>query len=138
MPIHCVIVAPDKTVYSGNADIVVLPAVQGQIGVMGNHRPLFTELEAGLITVRNGENEEVFTILSGFVEVTNKEVRVLAEEAESVNDIDLEHAELAKRRAEDALKNLPKTESKEALVWMARVKMSKLRVRAVKRNQRRK
>ena len=133
MPIKCVIVSPDKTLYDDLADLVLLPSMNGQIGIMEHHAPLFGELEAGIITVRYKEHEFVFTISSGFVHVEPGMVRVLSEASESIDEIDVERAEEAKARAQEAMKNAPSVESPEFMAAMMRVRRNTVRINAAKR-----
>ncbi len=133
MSIHCVIVSPDKIVYDGNADIVLLPAKQGQIGVMEHHARLFTELESGLITVKNGNEKTIFTVTSGFVQIDGEEVRVLAEASENINDIDIQRAEAAKERAQEALKKANGKESPEFMRAAMKIRIEQMRIAAGKR-----
>ena len=62
MPIRCEIVSQDRMVYEGDADMVLLPGVEGEMGILPNHAPLLTTLKFGIIRVRAGGNEQVFTV----------------------------------------------------------------------------
>ncbi len=61
MPIQCEIVAQDKTLYDGPADIVLAPGIEGELGILPNHAPLLTLLDVGLLIVRNQGEEQAFT-----------------------------------------------------------------------------
>jgi F-type H+-transporting ATPase subunit epsilon len=69
MPIHCDIVSQDRTVFEGDVDIVVLPGMDGEMGVLPHHAPLLTTLKFGVIKVRSQGQEEVFTVAGGVVEI---------------------------------------------------------------------
>ncbi len=103
MPIHCEIVSQDRMVYQGDADIVVLPGVEGEMGILPHHAPLLTTLKMGVIKVRAHGKEEIFTVAGGVAEVQPEIVTVLADAAENVEEIDIARAEAARKRAEDML-----------------------------------
>ena len=84
MPIHCDIVSQDRTVFEGDVDIVVLPGMDGEMGVLPHHAPLLTTLKFGLIKVRSQGQEEVFTVAGGVAEIQPTIVTVLADAAENV------------------------------------------------------
>ena len=69
MTIRCEIVSQDRFVLEGDADIVVLPGTSGEMGILPNHAPLLSTLKMGVIKVRLGDQEEVFTTTGGAVEV---------------------------------------------------------------------
>lgn len=75
---RCKLVTPDKTWYDGDADAVVLPAVDGQIGVWPRHTPLLTALGAGTLRVRVGGEQQTWRIEGGFAEVGPTAVTVAA------------------------------------------------------------
>lgn len=108
MPIRCEIVSQDRLVFEGEADIVVAPGAEGELGILPNHAPLLTTLKPGMLRVRRHNREEVFAISGGFMEVQPDLVTVLADAAEHSDEIDVARAQEARRRAEEALKNAPK------------------------------
>ena len=69
MPIRCEIVSQDRMVWEGDADIVVIPGVAGEMGVLPNHAPLLSTLKFGILKVRSKQGEELFTIAGGVIEV---------------------------------------------------------------------
>ena len=92
MPIRVEIVSEDRMVYEGMADIVVVPGVAGEMGILPNHAPLISTLNFGILTVRAQGEEEVFTISGGIVEVQPDIITVLASAAENVQEIDIARA----------------------------------------------
>lgn len=134
MPIRCEIVSQDRVVYSGEADMVILPGGAGDLGILPNHAPLLTTLQYGIITVRSkGEEDQYFTVAGGIAEVQPDQVTVLADAAESVDEIDAERAENARRRAEEALRTGVPKDTDEYLRLRAALLRSTLRLRAVER-----
>ncbi len=137
MPIRCEIVSQDRIVFSGDADIVILPGVEGEMGILPNHAPLLTALRYGIIVVRKQGEEQFFTVAGGIAEVQPDQVTVLADAAENVLEINVQRAEAAKRRAEEMLqRGIPK-ESDEYFELQAALRRSNLRLEAVQRYRQR-
>ncbi|HJS28122.1 MAG TPA: ATP synthase F1 subunit epsilon [Anaerolineales bacterium] len=136
MPIRCEIVSQDRPVFEGDADIVVLPGIEGEMGILPNHTPLLTTLKFGIIKVRSGSVEHFFTVAGGVAEVQPDIVTVLADAAENVDEIDVARAEEARRRAESLLERGPGPDPDEYLAIQASLRRSDLRLGAVKRYRR--
>jgi F-type H+-transporting ATPase subunit epsilon len=98
------IVTAERVVYSEDVDAVIAPGVEGQLGILPHHAPLMTTLQAGELLVRRGGGEDTLAISGGFLEVRPDRVIVLADTAERAEEIDMERAEAAKKRAEQRLK----------------------------------
>jgi len=133
MPIRCEIVSQDRIVFQGEVDIVVLPGVEGVMGILPNHAPLLSVLQYGFVTVRMGREEEVFSVSGGVVEVQPDQVTVLADAAENVEEIDVQRAEAARRRAEEALQKESGGDSDRQLTLQAALRRSMLRLDAARR-----
>lgn len=98
------LVTPERLAFTEQADFVVLPGIDGEIGVLPGHAPLLTQLAAGELRIKRGENTELFAVSGGFAEVLRNRVRVFAETAEMQGEIDAERARLAAERASKDLK----------------------------------
>lgn len=133
MPIRCEIVSQDRMVYQGDVDIVVLPGTDGEMGILPHHAPLLTTLRYGFIKVRVKGEEEVFTVAGGVAEVQPSIVTVLADAAENVAEIDIERAEAARVRAQEALTQVQVDDIDRYLALEAALRRSNLRLDAVKR-----
>ncbi len=133
MPIHCEIVSQDRIVYQGDADMVILPGAAGEMGILPNHSPVLSTLQFGTIRVRTKGEEQYFTVAGGFVEVQPDQITVLADAAENVEEIDIQRAEAARRRAEEALKEGIGKDTDTYLQIQAALKRSNLRLDAVRR-----
>lgn len=133
MPIRCEIVSQDRMVYEGDADTVVIPGVFGEMGILPNHAPLLSTLGFGVIRVRTGEDEEVFTVAGGLVEVQPEVVTVLADVAENVAEIDVARAQAARERIEEILADGPPADQDSYLKMEAALRRSNLRLAAVNR-----
>ena len=136
MPIRCEIVSQDRMVYEGDADIVVVPGVGGEMGILPNHAPLLTTLKFGILTVRSQGEEQIFTVAVGVVEVQPDIITVLADAAENVDEINVARAEEARKRAEEYLKKGPPPDTNTYLAMEAALRRSNLRLEAVKRYRR--
>ncbi len=73
------IIAPQASLYEGDADALVVPAYDGQVGILANHAPFMTLLGRGTLTLRHGESVRTFTVDGGFLQVNANTVRVVAE-----------------------------------------------------------
>jgi F-type H+-transporting ATPase subunit epsilon len=93
------IVTPDATVYSEAVDMVTLPAVEGQMGVLPQHVRLMTQLVPGELIVSKDGHEDFLAVGEGLVEVTNDRVSIVTNMAVSVENIDEAVAEEARQRA---------------------------------------
>jgi len=94
------IVTIERQVYAGEVDAVLVPGVEGQLGILPSHAPLIARLGCGELVARRGGEEEAFAIAGGVVEVAGDRVVVLADAAEAARDIDIQRAEAARTRAE--------------------------------------
>jgi F-type H+-transporting ATPase subunit epsilon len=133
MPIRCEIVSQDAPIYEGDVDIVVIPGVDGIMGILPNHAPLLTTLNFGVIQVRTGDTEEIFTVSGGVAEIQPDIVTILADRAENVDEIDIERAEAAQQRAKEFMEKGPPPDSDRYLAMSAALRRSNLRLDAVRR-----
>jgi F-type H+-transporting ATPase subunit epsilon len=97
------VVTPDRKLLSAEADVVVLPGVEGQFGVLAGHVPFLSALDVGEMYYRDGGKTEYLSVSGGFAEVTGKKVTIVAEAAEMGREIDIERARKALERAEKRL-----------------------------------
>ena len=98
------IVTPEATVYSEAVEMVTLPAVEGQMGVLPLHVRLVTQLVPGELIVRKGGHENFLAVGEGLVEVTNDRVSIVTNMAVAIENIDVAAAEEARERAAARLK----------------------------------
>ena len=104
MTIHVDIVSAEEKIYSGMAELVVVPAAEGDVGIAARHAPLLTRLRAGEVRVITDNKETLpFFVSGGILEVQPHVVSVLADRAARARDIDEAAAIEAKRRAEETL-----------------------------------
>ena len=72
------IITPDSTLFNGEATLVVVPGIDGQIGILNNHAPLVSSLVKGVVKVMHNDKEDFFDIPGGVVEVFSNKITVLA------------------------------------------------------------
>jgi F-type H+-transporting ATPase subunit epsilon len=86
------VLAPDQSVFDGNADEVILPSTTGQLGILPGHVSLLTALDFGVLRVREGNGWQAIALQGGFAEVDADEVTVLVNAAELGNSINADAA----------------------------------------------
>ncbi|MBC7368331.1 MAG: ATP synthase F1 subunit epsilon [Undibacterium sp.] len=99
------IVTPEARVYSDTIDTVVIPTVDGEIGILPGHIPLLTQVEHGELRVTKGSIVSFLAVGGGFVQVSGDKISVLAERAITEDKIDEKAVEHAMQRAEQAIKD---------------------------------
>src|SRR5580700_8075770 len=104
MPLTLEIVTPESRVYSDTIDSVVIPTVEGEIGILPGHIPLLTQVSRGALRVKKGGAEQLLAVAGGFAQIAADKVSVLAESAIELEKIDEQIVETAMKRAEEALK----------------------------------
>ena len=135
MPLQLEIVTPEKQAFEGQVDSVVLPGSEGEIGVLPHHAPLVSTLGAGELRLRTGGQEESFAIVGGFLQVLPDRVVVMAETADMASEIDLEKAQEARRKAEEALSS-GYVEGADLAAARASLQAALIRIRVAERRHR--
>lgn len=125
MTIHVEVVTQERRVFEElEADIVVLPGSEGEMGVLPRHAPLLTTMGYGELIVRKGPAEERFAIYGGVVDVRPDKVVVLADLAESSFSLDIRAIEEARERASRLLQEgVPEDQNREALLALRRAEL---------------
>lgn len=98
------IVTPNGLILSEEVDEVVCSGSEGEFGVLPGHVPFFTTLKIGMLTYKKGNEARFVFVNWGYAEVGPDRVMVLADSAEKSDDIDVERAKAAMKRAEERLK----------------------------------
>ena len=99
-----ILVTPERKLVEDEAEEIQLPGELGYLGILPGHTPLITLLKTGVLTYQNGGAEKSFAISSGFAEIANDKVSVLADLAEEPAQIDAAAADRERARAEEELK----------------------------------
>jgi len=125
MPIHVELVTQERKLFDEpNADMVIVPAVEGEMGVLPNHAPVLTALGFGELIVRKGNAEERFAVYGGVVDVRPDKVIVLADTAESSYAVDLEKMEQARESARRTLEEGVPGDNREAELALRRANLA--------------
>ena len=93
------IITPDRLFYEGEAEMVEFNTTEGQIGVLPGHIPMTVILKPGILKIYEPENEKEAALHAGFAEILSDKITILAEIVEWPEEIDVQRAELALRRA---------------------------------------
>jgi F-type H+-transporting ATPase subunit epsilon len=102
--LHFDLVSPEQMLLSEDVRMVTLPGTEGDFGVLAGHAPVISTLRPGVIEVRGGESGDLrLFVRGGFAEVDSRKVVVLAEEAISLDDFDLEALDSRIRDTEEDL-----------------------------------
>jgi F-type H+-transporting ATPase subunit epsilon len=130
--IHVDVVSAEEQIYSGEAEFVVLPGIEGELGVYPRHTPLFTQIRPGAVRIKVPEkaDEEFVFVQGGFLEVQPNRVTVLADTAIRAHDLDEAKAFEAKKRAEESMANQDSAEnlaSAQAELSMALAQLEAIR-----------
>lgn len=106
MTLHLDIVSAEAEIFSGPAEMVFVPASQGEVGILPRHTPLLTTLKPGEVRVKIPDAEEqVFYVSGGILEIQPHVVTILSDTALRARDVDEAAALEAKQRAEQAMRD---------------------------------
>src|SRR3979490_3194568 len=105
--IHVDVVSAEASIYSGEAEFVVLPGEAGELGIYPRHTPLITRIKPGSVRIKpaGGGEEELVFVKGGVLEVQPRLITVLADTAIRGHDLDEAKALEAQKRAEEAVRN---------------------------------
>jgi len=103
MSLQVKVITPEKVIWSDTSDQVVLPAITGDLGILKDHAPLVTVLDAGVVRKRNAEKWAPLIIFGGFAEVENNQVTILGNGAEEIS------SSLTKEEAQKMLDTVSET-----------------------------
>lgn len=101
MSFQCVIVTPERQVLDRSVESAVLPAHDGQVGILTGRSPLLVKLGAGALTVRTGSGEEAFYVEGGVAQVKDNKLTVVTDGSKAVADLDRGSAQ---KELDDAIK----------------------------------
>jgi F-type H+-transporting ATPase subunit epsilon len=104
--LHVDVVSAEESIFSGEARFVVLPGVEGELGIYPRHTPLITKIKPGSVRIESADGEEIFIFVAGgIIEVQPHAVTVLSDTAIRGKDLDEEKALHAQQQAQEAIKN---------------------------------
>ena len=134
MSLQVTVITPEKVIWSDTSDQVVLPAVTGDLGILKDHAPLVTVLDAGVVRKRSADKWVPLIVFGGFAEVENNQVTILGNGAEEISST------LTKQDAQKMLDNVSETlenlklsaeTSEELSAAVLEVQIAKARVAAL-------
>ena len=133
---HVEVVTAERELYNGEADELIAPGTEGELGILPRHAALLTTLKPGELRIKLHGAEEPLFVSGGFLEVSNNQATVLADTAEHAEEIDQARAEEARRRAQERLaQGISDTERAELQGALQRA-MERLRVSELARRRR--
>jgi len=128
------VVSVERSLYEGDVEFIIANGADGELGVLARHAPLMTVLKPGPLRIQEtmGGNEELLFVGGGFLEVLPDRVTVLADVAEHAEEISVQAAEEARRRAQEklagTLTSSEETEFQQALAMAeARLRLARMR-----------
>ena len=134
MSLQVKVITPEKVIWSDTSDQVVLPAVTGDLGILKDHAPLVTVLDAGVVRKRSADKWVPLIVFGGFAEVENNQVTIFGKGAEEISST------LTKQDAQKMLDNVSETlenlklsaeSSEELSAAVLEVQIAKARVAAL-------
>ena len=110
MTISLKVLAPNKNVYQGEAEEVILPSTTGQLGVLPGHISLVTAIDIGVLRLRMNSQWQSIALMGGFAEIESDEVIVLVNNAEIGSEIDVQDAKKDLKEAQIVISKFPENE----------------------------
>jgi F-type H+-transporting ATPase subunit epsilon len=111
--LFCRLITPQKVIYDGEADLVVVRIADGDIGVMRDHAPIVSTVEPREVRITQDDEKYVFATSDGFFKMSENLVQILVEEAMPPDEIDVEEAESRVEKAENELSEVSDDEDGE-------------------------
>ncbi|HVD47992.1 MAG TPA: F0F1 ATP synthase subunit epsilon [Candidatus Limnocylindria bacterium] len=132
MPIPLRVVSVERSLFEGDVDFIVANGADGELGILPRHAALMTSLKPGPLKITQGDKETLLFVGGGFLEVLPDRVTVLADTAERADEISIEKAEEARKRAQEklagTLSTAEETEFQQALAMAeARLRLARAR-----------
>lgn len=137
MTIHLDIVTIERIVVSEDVDYISAPSIDGVVGILPKHQPMLTALTIGELRYKKGGSEVAFAIGGGFMEVRPDKVTVLADAAESADEIDEQRAEAARKRAQELMAQKVQTggDAVQAVLLEQTMRRAELRLKVARRRR---
>ena len=133
MAISLKVLAPNKNVYQGEAEEVILPSTTGQLGILPGHISLVTAIDIGVLRLRMNSQWKSIALMGGFAEIESDEVIVLVNNAEIGSDIDVQDAEKDLNEAKLAISKFSENEkTPEKIKALKEISKAEARIQAAK------
>jgi F-type H+-transporting ATPase subunit epsilon len=128
------IATPERVVFKDHILQVSVPTTEGEVTILPKHSPLVSILKPGVLEIKKIDNSvEIISVSGGFLEVLLNKIIVLADTAERAEEIDLERAEEARKKAEESIKKLRNVDASQFASLSAQIEKELARSRSVKR-----
>jgi F-type H+-transporting ATPase subunit epsilon len=128
------IATPERVVLKEEIYQVTVPTTEGEITILPKHSPLVSILKPGVLEIKKADGSlNIVSVSGGFVEVLLNKIIILADTAERAEEIDLDRAEEAKRKAEESLKNLRSIDASQFANIAAQLEKELARTKSAKR-----
>jgi F-type H+-transporting ATPase subunit epsilon len=130
------VVSVERSLFEGEVEFIIANGADGELGVLARHAPLMTVLKPGPLRIQEtiGGPEQVLFVGGGFMEVLPERVTVLADVAENADEISVERAEDARRRAQEKLAGTLTTAEESEFQNALAVAEARLRLARMRRN----
>jgi F-type H+-transporting ATPase subunit epsilon len=129
------IVTPERTVFEGEVDSITLPTAKGQVTILPNHVPFITSIMPGETIIRDEKEEVLMAISGGFIEFNKNQLSILADTAERADEIDVERAEEARRKAEELKREKISIDNQDYTRVAAMIEKEMARIRVAKKHR---
>ncbi|WP_078129507.1 ATP synthase F1 subunit epsilon [Leptospira alexanderi] len=113
------VISPEKILYKGEVDSLVVPGSEGFFGILPNHAPLVATLGIGILEIRKGEKLKVLSVEGGFIEVKENFISILTDHGALKEDIDIE----AEKKALAEAEKLSPSDSKNLLLQKTKTRI---------------
>ena len=128
------IATPERVVLKDEVVQVTIPTIEGDITILPKHSPLVSVLKPGVLELKKIDGSiEIISVSGGFVEVLLNKTIILADTAERAEEIDLERAEEARKKAEESLKNLRSIDATQFANLSAQIEKELARTRSARK-----
>lgn len=128
------IVTIERKIYEDKVDSVALPTPDGEIGILSNHIPLVVALSEGELKIKKGERTDFLACSGGFARIHPDSILVLADAAEHAEEIDIERADKARKKALETMK-MAKVGKPEYAVAAAALRRSIIRLKVARKKR---
>ncbi|EMY76203.1 MULTISPECIES: ATP synthase F1 subunit epsilon [Leptospira] len=113
------VISPEKILYKGEVDSLVVPGSEGFFGILPNHAPLVAVLGIGVLEIRKGEKLKVLSVEGGFIEIKDNVISILTDHGALKEDIDVE----AEKKALTEAEKLPPSNSKNLFLQKTKTRI---------------
>lgn len=130
--LHLKIVTPEKQIFDEPVDMVTVPSIDGQLGILPHHANLMTRLKPGELKIKKGSKTDILAAGDGFLQMVDNTLTIMTDLAVYEEDIDVKAAEEARKRAEEALEQ--KLSDEEYATTLAALEKSLAQLRIKRRH----